>query len=301
MSSIEDRLKLQVAELLGVAPESITPGTSLDLPRFRSSAGSFILQSAVRSVTGERPSVIGVRTFADLLSRASGGGAVNGAATPATPAVSPQPTAGASSGRLQPVGFGCGVDIEEISTMPECLDYWVHDFYAAHFSSEEIAYCVSQADPRSHFAARWCAKEALQKSATRLSRPRSGRHSGRAACHRRSELAGATRRQLGRYSRGPQSLPLRALGDRHGARPLGATAIRPRGPHDRDRCDQAAQHDRFRLRAVGATSVAVSAALGPVICEFILPFGNLDKFSVSCSMLGWCPAPTADQPRRRSQ
>jgi holo-[acyl-carrier protein] synthase len=57
----------------------------------------------------------------------------------------------------------CGIDIESISAMPEAKDYWEEPFYMATFTAAEIAYCVSQTNPRMHFAARWCAKEAFKK------------------------------------------------------------------------------------------------------------------------------------------
>jgi holo-[acyl-carrier protein] synthase len=60
-------------------------------------------------------------------------------------------------------GLACGIDVESISALPEAKDYWEEPFYKANFTSVEIAYCVSQSNPRMHFAARWCAKEALKK------------------------------------------------------------------------------------------------------------------------------------------
>jgi len=47
--------------------------------------------------------------------------------------------------------------------LPEATDYWEEPFYKANFTPAEIAYCVGQSNPRMHFAARWCAKEALKK------------------------------------------------------------------------------------------------------------------------------------------
>jgi phosphopantetheinyl transferase (holo-ACP synthase) len=43
------------------------------------------------------------------------------------------------------------------------VDYWEHEFYSASFARSEIAYAVLQAEPRTHFAGFWCAKEALRK------------------------------------------------------------------------------------------------------------------------------------------
>ena len=57
----------------------------------------------------------------------------------------------------------CGLDIEAVSGFPAADDYWTNDFYQSNFSEAEIAYCAAQQNPPMHFAARWCAKEALKK------------------------------------------------------------------------------------------------------------------------------------------
>jgi phosphopantetheinyl transferase (holo-ACP synthase) len=50
-----------------------------------------------------------------------------------------------------------------VSSLPAAEDPWAHEFYVNTFAADEIAYCVVQPDPLPHFAARWCAKEALRK------------------------------------------------------------------------------------------------------------------------------------------
>src|SRR5207245_1514951 len=60
-------------------------------------------------------------------------------------------------------GLGCGIDIEMVDNLPRVQDYWDVPFYTATFSAAETAYCLLQASPPIHFAARWCAKEALKK------------------------------------------------------------------------------------------------------------------------------------------
>lgn len=62
------------------------------------------------------------------------------------------------------LGFALGQDIEEIANLPEAADWLAHPFYSKNFTPTEIAYCAKQADPRQHFAARMCAKEALIKA-----------------------------------------------------------------------------------------------------------------------------------------
>ena len=62
----------------------------------------------------------------------------------------------------------CGIDIELVESFPAAADYWEDEFYTTHFTPREIAYCIQQVLPPLHFAARWCAKEALKKCDSRL-------------------------------------------------------------------------------------------------------------------------------------
>jgi len=60
-------------------------------------------------------------------------------------------------------GITYGIDIEMVENLPVVADYWSDAFYRATFTPAEIAYCLRQAQPLVHLAARWCAKKALQK------------------------------------------------------------------------------------------------------------------------------------------
>ncbi len=57
----------------------------------------------------------------------------------------------------------CGVDIEYADSLPDTADFSTHPFYNDNFTNAEITYCIAQLDPRVHFTARWCAKEAVKK------------------------------------------------------------------------------------------------------------------------------------------
>jgi holo-[acyl-carrier protein] synthase len=60
--------------------------------------------------------------------------------------------------------FSLGHDMEEVANLPEVAgDYAAHPFYANAFTRGEITWCAQFADPRPHFAVRFCAKEALRK------------------------------------------------------------------------------------------------------------------------------------------
>lgn len=71
---------------------------------------------------------------------------------------------------LEPPALRLGHDIEMIASMPATADYAGDAFYRRCFTPAEIEYCVAQSEPRMHFAARFAAKEALQKCDAALQR-----------------------------------------------------------------------------------------------------------------------------------
>ncbi|OGS37474.1 MAG: hypothetical protein A3J82_05205 [Elusimicrobia bacterium RIFOXYA2_FULL_69_6] len=149
MSAPKD-LREVVAGLCKCPPESIGPDFSLDVPALRGSLKKAVLIASIRRYLGKDcMAAATARTFAELEAMVSG-------KAPAAPA----PAAEASA---QPPAAPCGIDMETLSALPQTDDYAGHGFYQENFSSEEIAYCAGQAEPRQHFAARWCAKEALRK------------------------------------------------------------------------------------------------------------------------------------------
>jgi len=58
-----------------------------------------------------------------------------------------------------------GIDIEQISSLPDAPDFRDHEFYNANFTDAEIAYCIGRGDPRQSFCGLWAAKEAVRKAA----------------------------------------------------------------------------------------------------------------------------------------
>jgi phosphopantetheine--protein transferase-like protein len=61
-----------------------------------------------------------------------------------------------------------GVDIQEISELPDSSDYWDDDFYKSKFSPAEIAYCVAKDNPKQSFSGIYSCKEAIIKSNNNL-------------------------------------------------------------------------------------------------------------------------------------
>jgi holo-[acyl-carrier protein] synthase len=60
--------------------------------------------------------------------------------------------------------YGTGLDIVEIKRIKNSLIKYSPRFEDKVFTSTEIDYCQSQADPGKHFAARFAVKEAVSKS-----------------------------------------------------------------------------------------------------------------------------------------
>ena len=60
--------------------------------------------------------------------------------------------------------IGIGVDIELIQRFRDKPFAENEKFYRRIFTPLEIEYCLSKSDPYPHFAARFCAKEALKKA-----------------------------------------------------------------------------------------------------------------------------------------
>lgn len=59
---------------------------------------------------------------------------------------------------------GIGTDIIEIDRIRKSIDSYGDHFLNKLFTEKEIAYCNSKKDPAIHFAARFCAKEAVVKA-----------------------------------------------------------------------------------------------------------------------------------------
>ena len=57
--------------------------------------------------------------------------------------------------------FSVGIDCEDIERWRKMLPRLYKGSQQKLFSDNEHIYCKSRADPASHYAARWCAKEAL--------------------------------------------------------------------------------------------------------------------------------------------
>ncbi len=148
---MEEKIKEIIAAFIRVPVEEIGPGTAIG----RSALGKSILLHRMYAKLGEAGLLVhhynGINVFADLWPREQldfGTAAVPGSA------------AGADAS-------GIGIDIEEVSAMPEALDFRETEFYRMNFAPPEIAYCILQPDPYSSFAGLFAAKEAVVKADAR--------------------------------------------------------------------------------------------------------------------------------------
>ncbi len=148
-----DRIREIVASFAGAAPSDVHSGTRIDRHAIRSSVllhrmYARLAQAGLNIPAGQRPQIYG-ELFTSNDEAAS-------EPAPASQNVRSLPSAAG------PVAIG--IDIEDVSSMPEATDFRTDAFYTRNFSSAEIAHCILQANPRQSFAGRFCVKEAIVKA-----------------------------------------------------------------------------------------------------------------------------------------
>ena len=151
-----EQLRNLIATMLMVSPAEIAEGTSL--AALNTSLGSAKVRLGLKRLGLALPAGVAPATFGGLLA------ALSGEAVPqAREKIDSVPRPMPSGGNGGFTGLQVGLDVEDIRSMPAASDYWEHEFYRGSFSKSEIAYAVLHAEPRTHFAGFWCAKEALRK------------------------------------------------------------------------------------------------------------------------------------------
>jgi len=166
---MEHELKQVVAELFEADFHAVNADFLLSTRRMQGSLARAKLDAAIRHRLGVKcRGVYSAQTFGEL-QEAVLGISVNGAEADMSdlsvrPVTNAKPSVMLGENRIGSVPvLSCGIDIEMVDSFPKVDDYWKDSFYTNSFSSVEIAYCLLQENPRMHFAARWCAKEALKK------------------------------------------------------------------------------------------------------------------------------------------
>ncbi len=162
---MQETLRKTVAEFLGADPAALTADMPLTGKKLSGSVGRALLDVAIRRRVGVTIAAVHTaKTYGELEAAVLGTSPEFRPSAPAPAEVAPAATM--PGGNLA----SCGVDIELVDSLPQAADYWKHEFYQSHFTPAEIAYCLLQDNPPMHFAARWCAKEALKKCEPRLLR-----------------------------------------------------------------------------------------------------------------------------------
>ena len=158
MDPTREQLRSTVADFFGIDPTGIGPSFPLSGRRGEGSIARAALDAAIRRRLGKKSAAVyTAATLGQIEAELFPDGSWE-VADPETEPSAPAPLMSSATG-----GVSTGIDIESVAGLPEADDYWEHPFFQSTFTPAEIAYCVAQPSPRPHFAARWCAKEALRK------------------------------------------------------------------------------------------------------------------------------------------
>lgn len=158
MDATREQLRSTVADFFGIDPGGVGPSFPLTGRRGEGSIARAALDAAIRRRLGRKSSTVyTAATLGQIEAELFPDGSWEIADPETDPSVQVTPASSASG------GVSAGIDIESIDGLPEADDYWEHPFFQSTFTPAEVAYCIAQPSPRPHFAARWCAKEALRK------------------------------------------------------------------------------------------------------------------------------------------
>jgi phosphopantetheine--protein transferase-like protein len=150
-----------IATLLGTDPADVHPDIAFAGTRLQGSLARTRLYMAIEQQLGVAcQAAYTARTYGELYTAIYG--TAPAITAPQAPASLPAPEQYVQRNGATP-SIACGIDIEMVDNLPVVPDYWNDAFYSASFTPAEIAYCLLQDQPLVHFAARWCAKEALKK------------------------------------------------------------------------------------------------------------------------------------------
>jgi phosphopantetheine--protein transferase-like protein len=155
---MDEKLKSIIAAYTRQSPDAITAETRID----RTALGSSIHVHRFFATLAQAGYAVNnyqsIITVAQLLQQ------FNGSSLPAEVnhfVASSAPSGTTVQGSNEP---SIGIDIEEVSSLPQTDDFREHSFYTANFSTSEIAYCILQNNPYASFAGLFAAKEALVKT-----------------------------------------------------------------------------------------------------------------------------------------
>lgn len=153
---MEEQLKSIISKYIKTAADQVTPQTVID----RSAVASSIILHRMYAHLANEGIVVSdytlIKTYGQLVANIHGK-EVSPALAETVPAV-----VNASSAVVNELPVG--IDIENISAMPEVNDFREDAFYTMNFAPAEIAYCILQTNPYASFAGLFAAKEAIVKA-----------------------------------------------------------------------------------------------------------------------------------------
>lgn len=153
---MEEQIKNTVSKYTKIPAGQITASTIIDRSAV---ASSIILHRMYAQLANEGVTVndyTGIKTFGQLMANVSAKNIADPAAEPVQPALVPP--------LINAAGLSVGIDIENISAMPQANDFREDNFYKMNFAPPEIAYCILQPSPYASFAGLFAAKEAIVKA-----------------------------------------------------------------------------------------------------------------------------------------
>jgi phosphopantetheine--protein transferase-like protein len=154
---MEEKIREIVSLYIKVPANQITANTVIDRSAV---ASSILLHRMYAALLNEGVAIENywdVKTFGILLQRFSGTEIRSAVAHNEIDYVLPVSQSSTSTGEI-------GIDIEEVSSMPQVNDFREDQFYLMNFTQEEIAYCILQPDSLSSFAGIFAVKEAIVKA-----------------------------------------------------------------------------------------------------------------------------------------
>jgi holo-[acyl-carrier protein] synthase len=169
------RIVQTIARLTRKKPEQVQDHLSLGTLGISASLGLGALRSLIESGTALKLPAFTLDTTVSQLCQLANGEGTSVPMTIAAVQVSPSsPIQRRTKSRdhiaepmtpASPIlSFGIGLDMQEVSVLPDAGDLRADPFYAGHFVPSELATAVLRQDPRAHLCGIFCAKEAAKKS-----------------------------------------------------------------------------------------------------------------------------------------
>lgn len=155
---MDEKIRSIVASYTKQSPEIVTAETRIDRTALGSSIHVHRFFAALAQAGHPVSNYQSVTTVAQLLQQINGVDAVHDAMNNFAASVVVNSSAQNSKEPL------VGIDIENVSSLPQTNDFREHSFYVTNFASSEIAYCILQSNPYASFAGLFAAKEALVKA-----------------------------------------------------------------------------------------------------------------------------------------